>query len=213
MKTSEFSDSDLIRDFQNGCNESFETLLSRYETKVHNLATRLTRNAEDAEEVLQDVFVTIYRKIGSFEGKSQFSSWLYRVTVNTAFMKLRKRKQDQAMALEDFSPQMYANAIYQQSHCMLRCDSRAEGNEVRKALERAITKLPEDYRAVFILRDIDGLSNEEASKVLNLSVPAIKSRLHRSRIILRKRLKKVFEDYAHAQITPSFWVRSIRQAA
>jgi RNA polymerase sigma-70 factor (ECF subfamily) len=94
MPVQKSSDLELIADFKAGNQQSFEELINRYSNKVFSLATRLTRNTEDAEEVLQDVFVTVHRKIGSFEGKSSFSSWLYRVTVNAAFMKLRKRRQD-----------------------------------------------------------------------------------------------------------------------
>jgi RNA polymerase sigma-70 factor (ECF subfamily) len=91
MQIKKKSDLDLVRDFRKGDQLAFEELLSRYSNKVFSLASRLTRNNEDAEEVLQDVFVTVHRKIAGFEGKSSFSSWLYRVTVNAAFMKLRKR--------------------------------------------------------------------------------------------------------------------------
>ena len=101
MPTQKKSDLELIVEFQKGDQRSFEELISRYSNKVFSLASRLTRNTEDAEEVIQDVFVTVHRKIGGFEGKSSFSSWLYRVTVNAAFMKLRKRKQDQTVPLED----------------------------------------------------------------------------------------------------------------
>src|SRR5262249_17257157 len=91
IEIKDLEDEKLIINFTKGCQLSYEELIRRYETKVHNLAMRLTRNAEDAEEVLQDVFVTVYRKIEGFEGKAKFSSWLYRITVNAAFMKLRKR--------------------------------------------------------------------------------------------------------------------------
>lgn len=193
----EDSDAALIKSFRAGSNESFELLIRRYETKVHNLAMRLTRNAEDAEEVLQDVFVTVYRKINGFEGKAKFSSWLYRITVNAAFMKLRKRKQDQSVPLDDMLPHMQNKAITQKNAFGARSDVRAVNNEIRFALETAINKLPDEYRAVFILRDIDGLSNKEVGDILQLSIPAVKSRLHRSRLMLRRRLRRFYEDYSN----------------
>jgi len=194
---SEMEDNTLIERFRGGCALSYEELITRYETKVHNLAMRLTRNAEDAEEVLQDVFVTVYRKIEGFEGKAKFSSWLYRITVNAAFMKLRKRKQDQSVSLDDMQPHMQNKVLAQKTGFNILSDARAVSNEIRLALEGAINKLPDDYRAVFILRDIDGLSNKEVGEILSLSIPAVKSRLHRSRLMLRKRLRKFYEDFRH----------------
>jgi RNA polymerase sigma-70 factor (ECF subfamily) len=189
------SDEELIAKFTKGCIFSYEELVKRYETKVHNLSMRLTRNPEDAEEVLQDVFITVYRKISGFEGKSKFSSWLYRITVNAAFMKLRKKKQDQTVSLDDMLPHLQNKAITQMNAFGARSDSLATNNEIRALLEGAIAKLPDDYRAVFILRDMDGLSNKEVGKILDLSIPAVKSRLHRSRLMLRKKLRKFYEDY------------------
>lgn len=197
MKDEATTDEQLIERFTSGCMLSFEQIIKRYETKVHNLAMRLTRNPEDAEEVLQDVFVTVYRKIEGFQGKSKFSSWLYRITVNAAFMKLRKKKQDRNVSLEDMVPHARDRAIGNQSSHSSFCDSRAVNTELRDALETAIKKLPDEYRAVFILRDIDGLSNKEVSDILDLSIPAVKSRLHRSRLMLRRRLKKVHEDFVN----------------
>lgn len=190
------TDEVLIAKFSKGCEQSFAEIIARYETKVHNLAMRLTRNPEDAEEVIQDVFITVYRKISSFEGKAKFSSWLYRITVNAAFMKLRKKKQEKAISLDDVMSSIENQPITQPNAFGARADSLAIDNEVRTALEGAIGKLPEDYRAVFVLRDVDGLSNKEVSDILGLSIPAVKSRLHRSRIMLRKRLRKFYEDFS-----------------
>ncbi len=209
----EISDLELIAQFRKGCTTSFEAIVSRYETKVHNLAMRLTRNAEDAEEVLQDVFVTVYRKIEGFEGKAKFSSWLYRITVNAAFMKLRKRKQDQSISLDDMLPHLQNKAITQKNAFGACSDSLALNNEIKDALEAAIKKLPDDYRAVFILRDIDGLSNKEVGEILGLSIPAVKSRLHRSRLMLRKRLRRFYEDYINDSKIVSFGPQMIKKAA
>ena len=211
LKTME--DLDLIDRFKKGCQFSYEELITRYETKVHNLAMRLTRNAEDAEEVLQDVFVTVYRKIEGFEGKAKFSSWLYRITVNAAFMKLRKRKQDQSVSLDDMLPHLQNKAITQKNAFGANSDALALNNEIKDALEGAINKLPDDYRAVFVLRDIDGLSNKEVGEILTLSIPAVKSRLHRSRLMLRKRLRKFYEDYVTESKVVSIGPRLMKQAA
>jgi RNA polymerase sigma-70 factor (ECF subfamily) len=193
MATKRKSDLDLIEEFRKGEQGSFEELLSRYSSKVFSLASRLTRNTEDAEEVLQDVFVTVHRKIAGFEGKSSFSSWLYRVTVNAAFMKLRKRKQDISVSLEDIVQQSQTVAALKSPESAF-VDSQSIRNQMLEALEVAIRKLPDDYRPVFILRDVDGLTSREVSKILDLTVPAVKSRLHRSRLMLRRRLTRFFDE-------------------
>ena len=188
------SDLELIAEFQEGKHESFEELIQRYSNKVFSLASRLTRNSEDAEEVLQDVFVTVYRKIAGFEGKASFSSWLYRVTVNAAFMKLRKRRQDHSVPLEDLLQQVQTvPALRSPDHTHV--DALSIRHQMLEALEAAIQRLPDEYRPVFILRDVDGLTSREVGKILELTVPAVKSRLHRSRLMLRKKLQKFYNEY------------------
>ena len=196
------SDLELIEEFKAGDHSSFEELISRYSVKAFSLATRLTRNVEDAEEVLQDVFVTVYRKIDGFQGKSTFSSWLYRVTVNAAFMKLRKKKQDQAISMEDVLPQLQNSPSLRSSE-HTEGDKAAMRNQVTAALEDAIGKLPEEYRPVFILRDVDGLSSREVGKILSISIPAVKSRLHRSRLMIRKRLSQFYKEYSTGDSIPA----------
>lgn len=187
------SDLELIADFQKGNESSFEELLQRYSSKVYSLASRLTRNNEDAEEVLQDVFVTVYRKIAGFEGKASFSSWLYRVTVNAAFMKLRKRRQDHSVSLEDLMTQIHVVPALRSPETA-HVDSLSIKHQMLEALEQAIQKLPDEYRPVFILRDVDGLTSREVGKILDLTVPAVKSRLHRSRLMLRRKLQRYYAD-------------------
>lgn len=209
----EDSDNILVGKFRVGCEASFETLLRKYETKVYNLAMRLTRNVEDAEEVLQDVFVTVYRKIDGFEGKAKFSSWLYRITVNAAFMKLRKRKQEASLALDELLPQINSRAVSEHCSSGSRSDFMTVNKEIRDVLEGAIGRLPDDYRAVFILRDIDGLSNKEVGEILELTIPAVKSRLHRSRLMLRKRLRRYYQDYSNAQKVIALGMQMMKSAA
>ena len=204
MKDKKISDMSLIEQIRGGSMEAFEELLSRYEAKVFNLAMRFTRNQEDAEEVLQDVFATIYKKIDGFQGKSAFSSWLYRVIVNAAFMKLRKRKQHNTVSIEDLSPAVKQFCLDKEQVYGNRSDSMSINRELRDMIQNAIDKLPEQYRAVFVLRDVDGLSNQEVGEILQLSVPAVKSRLHRSRLMLRKRLQRYYDDYTGVKM----WVRS-----
>jgi RNA polymerase sigma-70 factor (ECF subfamily) len=188
------TDIELIARFQKGDQAAFEELISRYSAKAFGLALRLVKNEEDAEEVLQDVFVTVYRKIDGFEGKSSFSSWLYRVTVNAAFMKLRKKRQDKTVALEEVLAQVAETPIMHSPRAT-EGDCAAERAKVTRALEEAIGNLPEEYRPVFVLRDVDGLTSKEVGKILNISIPAVKSRLHRSRLLVRKTLCNFYDEY------------------
>ena len=191
MKEKKITDTMLIKDFKKGSMVAFEEIITRYESKVFNLAMRFTRNQEDAEEVVQDVFTTLYKKIDGFQGKSAFSSWLYRIVVNAAFMKLRKRRQNTAVYIEDMvqEQKLDHDALF-----VSRSDSITMNREVREIMANAINRLPEQYRNVFVLRDIDGLSNEEVSELLELSIPAVKSRLHRSRLMLRRKLLRLYRD-------------------
>lgn len=196
----QLDDQELVERFsKKSCELSFIELTERYKTKAYNLCMHLTKNKEDAEEVLQDVFATVYRKIDSFEGQSKFSSWLFRITVNAAYMKLRKRKQDRTVSWEDMLPTISNQALNDNAYGA-RTDDFAINNQIRVALQDALLKIPEEYRAVFILRDIDGLPNKDVGEILNLSIPAVKSRLHRSRTMLKKRLKRFYEDYSAGSI-------------
>ena len=188
------SDGELIKEFGRGNQQAFEELMSRYTAKAYSLALRLVRSQEDAEEVLQDVFVTVFRKIDGFEGKSSFSSWLYRVTVNASFMKLRKKRQDRTISMEEVLPQIQDSPVMRGSESQ-EGDTATQRSQVTHVLEQAIGKLPDEYRPVFVLRDIDGLSSKEVGKILNISIPAVKSRLHRSRLMIRKRLGEFYEEY------------------
>lgn len=193
------SDLELVAKIKCGDDLAFQEIMGRYTQKVYNLAMRLTRNVEDTEEVLQDVFVTVYKKINSFEGKSQFSSWLYRVTANTAFMKLRRRKNTESVSFEEVSGDVKENLVGQAPD-ETSIDYMSTKHELRSLLESSIQRLPSEYRNIFILRDVDGLSNEEVGEMLSLTVPAVKSRLHRARLILRKRLARYYEDYSRSEV-------------
>lgn len=193
--TPEMTESELVAGLRNRDARSFEELISRFSEKVLHLAMRLTRNEADAEEVVQEVFLSVFRRIELFEGKAALSSWIYRITANTAFMRLRKRKQHAAISMEDVQP------VVRESWTSGRSDEAdttylSTRHELRAALQQAVERLPEEYRMIFVMRDVDGLSNEEVGDVLGMSVAAVKSRLHRSRLMLRKKLERFYEDYA-----------------
>ena len=187
-------DLELVEEFKNGSVEAFNELVEKHQSKVDNLSLKFTKNIEDAEEVLQDVFSTIFRKIDGFKGDSAFTSWMYRMTVNASFMKLRKNNQKPTVHLEDLSRSIRQLYLNKDESYGSRSDSLIQSNELREILHEAVTKLPDQYKAVFILRDIDGLSNQEVGNILQLFIPAVKSTLHRSRLMLRKKLNRYWND-------------------
>lgn len=188
-------DIELIAKFRAGDSKAFEELLARYEEKAFRLAMRMTRDSEDAEEALQDAFTTVFRKIDGFKGESSFSSWFYRVTVNACLMKIRKRRQNRCIFFDDIEPHVNITSLLQASDSV-SSDHSMFIAQLRLALQEAIQELPEEYRSVFILRDIDGLSSKEVAQLLQLSVSAVKSRLHRSRLALRRTLAQVYREAA-----------------
>ena len=188
MQKVEKSDLDLVNEFIQGDQFSFEELIARYSSRVFNLALRFTKNREDAEEVLQDVFTTVFRKVNRFEGKSAFSSWIYRVTVNSCFMKLRKKRRSRTIFIEDVNPRIRDGWTSEESSTLNAIDVTYR-NQIREVVEKNVKALPDEYRGVFILRDIDGFTNVEVSKILGLTTPAVKSRLHRARALLKRKLK------------------------
>lgn len=193
--TSSESDQDLVERLKAGEEAAFEPLLARYQGKVFRLAMSMTRNQEDAEEVLQDVFLTVYRKITSFDGRSAFGTWLYRIAVNAALMKLRGRGPVQA-SIEEFLPQFTEDG----QHARMVVDwtpgpeEQLLRQERTQVVREAIEGLPPDYKAVLVLRDLEGLSNEEAAEAMGISVLAVKARLHRARLVLRGKLERYMTE-------------------
>jgi RNA polymerase sigma-70 factor (ECF subfamily) len=170
-----------------------EQLVERYVDRVYRLALRITGSNEDAEEVAQDALWAAGRKIHTFKGESAFGSWLYRITANAAYMKLRSRKaKANEIALDDVLPALDAGGVHFEpmDDWSQRVDEQALGGELRRVLEQAIDDLPPDYRTVLVLHDIEGVPNPEIAETLRLSLPAVKSRIHRSRLFLRKRLNQ-----------------------
>ncbi|HMO02927.1 MAG TPA: RNA polymerase sigma factor [Oligoflexia bacterium] len=187
-------DNALVQNILNGDQASFNALMERYVNKVKNLAFKITRNEDDTDEVVQDVFVTIYRKADRFAGRSAFSSWLYRVAANSSFMLLRKKRRQGSGCTDEFNPNIIERSELAESFAR-EIERYSVRYELREELERAIAELPEEYRTVFLLRDVDGLSNDQTAKVLDVTLPAVKSRLHRARLLLREKLEKFYAEY------------------
>lgn len=194
-KEKTLTDLELIKLLRKGDLKALEEIVEKYETKIFNLAMKFMGSQEDAEEVSQDVFLTLYQKASSFKGNSAFSSWLYRITVNSAFMKLRKRKRDMSISINDLSTPNQRDWLERDTSYHSCSETKVVNTELTGILNKAILKLPQRYRSVFVLKDIDGLSNQEVSSLLDLSMPAVKSRLHRARLMLQKRLTVCYKDY------------------
>lgn len=184
------TDEELVQRAQRDDDRSFGELVTRYETKVYSLALKMLRNPEDAEDVLQETFLRAYRGIKSFQGHSTFSTWIYRITANSALMKLRK-KQLPTVSIDDADEREAPINIADWAPGPVE---RLMSEETRKAMEDAIEALPPEFRQVFILRDVEELSNAEVADVLDLSVAAVKSRLHRARLKVRNRLAQYFNE-------------------
>jgi RNA polymerase sigma-70 factor (ECF subfamily) len=174
---------------------AFEQLLDRYEDKIFRLAYRFVRNETEAKEILQDTFLSIWRKLDTFKGDSQFGSWLYRVAANTALMRLRSQRRHPEISTEEL-PVGYLDNYGQVpsigENWSKRPDEELQSEELRRHIQASVDALPEIYRTVFLLRDVEGLSTEETGEILGISVPTVKTRLHRARIALRDAITQYF---------------------
>jgi len=191
----DLSDQVLVDKVKKGDYQAFEALVNRYEGKVYRLSMRMLRNQEDAEDALQEAFLQVYRGLKSFEGRSTFSTWLFRLATNVCLMKIRHRETEPAklLPLEDYLPQHEDGEHPQIQKWPERPEDVLLNKESREKMLEALEELPAEYRAVFILRDVEGLSNVEAGETLGISVAAVKSRLHRARLTLRGMLAGYFE--------------------
>ncbi len=168
-----------------------ERLVETFADRVYRLALRITGSPQDAEEAAQDALWTAVRKIQTFKGESAFGSWLYRIAANAAYQKLRSRRAKAAeIALDDVLPALDDGGRHFEpmDDWSNRVDERALQGELRRVLTEAIDALPPDYRTALVLHDVEGLSNPDIAETLGLSLPAVKSRVHRSRLFVRKRL-------------------------
>ncbi len=183
------SDEALISAAKKGDRKAFASLVRRYEDTVYRFAFKLCRDREKAEETFQDTFINVFRKLSSFDGKSKFSTWLYSIVANNCLMRHRKRRirelEDPLEVLDHPEVTEDGRFIQHIAHWPETPADAVLKHELRDVLEGAIRRLPEDYRVVFVLRDIEGRSTEETAEVLGISVEATKSRLRRGRAVLR----------------------------
>ena len=187
------NDEDLVRRAQGGDTRAFDELVRRYRDKVYRLSFKILRHEEDAAEALQDAFLSAYRGIKSFKVESTFSTWLYRIATNASLMKYRKRREGH-VSLEQSQNTDENAEMLQIPDWSTQPLKELLDSETREVMDEGIQRLPEELRTVFILRDIEDLSNAEVAQILDLTVAAVKSRLHRARIALRDRLTRYFAD-------------------
>src|SRR5712692_3119605 len=184
-------DAALVAQLRRGDAGAAEALVGTYGDRVYRLALRITGNASDAEEVVQDALWTASRKIDTFRGAAAFGSWVYRITANAAYQKLRgRRSQRHEVSWDDLVPAFdeqgqHAEVAVDWSR---RLKDPAIDGELNSILSAVIDELPADYRTAFVLHDVEGLSNPEIAETLHVKLSAIKSRVHRARLFLRRRL-------------------------
>ena len=186
----QIDESDLIIKAQAGDRKALSGLVNNYERTVYNFAFKICRDPEKAENTMQETFLSMIKSLHQFDGKSKLSTWLYRIVMNHCLMELRKKKHN-IISLDDEESEIPEDKLIPDWSNVP--SDVTENAELKEILDKAINKLSLDYRVVFILRDVNGLSTEETASIADLSVPAVKSRLHRARAFLRNELSKVLE--------------------
>lgn len=179
-------DSALVASAAGGDTAAFEALVERHRNRVYGLALRMLSSEDDAAEVVQESFISAYRNLAHFRGDAQFGSWLTRIAANHALMKLRHRKV--VGAVEESLDEPHFNergTLTDEVASLPDGETSAINHELRTAIEAAAARLGDEYREVFVLRDLEGMSYEEIAELTGISVPAVKSRLHRARLSLR----------------------------
>lgn len=184
---------DLVTRARSGEISAFNDLVRKYERKIYRLAKNITQNDEDAEDVLQETFLKAYEHLGDFQGNSKFYTWIVRIGVNEALMKLRKRKSDRTVPLDEPVDTGEETVVREIAVWDEDPEQKFSQDELGRILNEAVQSLKPAFRTVFVLRDIEELSTEETAQALNISIPAVKSRLLRARLQLREKLTRFFK--------------------
>lgn len=185
-------ESSLVARAKAGDGAAFSKLVERYERKIFRLAKHITQNEEDAEDVLQDAFLKAFEHLQGFQEQSKFYTWLVRIAVNEALMRLRKRRSGPVYSLDE-AVDTGEETVSREIAVWDNPEQRYSQEELRGILQQAMDSLPPIFRTVFLLRDVEELSTEETAEVLGISVPAVKSRLLRARLQLRDKLTRYFK--------------------
>jgi RNA polymerase sigma-70 factor (ECF subfamily) len=193
-------DAALVAELRAGDAKAYERFVRENAPRVLGVARRMMRNDEDARDVVQDAFLSAFRHIGDFDGHSRLASWLHKIAVNAALMKLRAKRRRPEESIEELLPKFLADGNHEQepSPWAIGGEAATASAELRKAVRRAIDELPDLYRDVVLLRDIEDFSTEEAARALGITIPALKTRLHRARLALRERLDDLLRELGGA---------------
>ncbi len=196
VQTRAQEDAELLDLILRGDPQGVENLFNLYHSRVYSLAMSILRNESDAEEVAQDVFLTVVRKAGSFKRNSALYSWIYRICVNACQMRRRRTKRAEVVSIEEFLPVFTKEGAFARpvEDWSREVEKKILDKELGKMIARLSDNLTEKYRLAFLLCDVQGFSYEETARVLDLSIPAVKSRLHRARLYMRERLGRYLRD-------------------
>jgi RNA polymerase sigma-70 factor (ECF subfamily) len=184
----------LVQAAKGGDLEAFSELVNRYDRNIFRIAQHITHNEEDAQDVVQDAFLKAYQNLEQFQGNSKFYTWLVRIAVNEALMKLRRRRNDRTVSLDEDVETEDGSIPREVADWAPNPEQLYRQSELSDILKKVIQGLSPGFRTVFVLRDVEGMSTEETAEMLGLSVPAVKSRLLRARLQLRERLAKYFKS-------------------
>jgi len=187
-----YDDMALVQACKEGDTAAFEQLVKRYDTRLFRIAQHITHNREDAQDAVQDAFLKAFRNLTQFRGNSQFSTWLTRIAVNESLMKLRKQRHSKEFSIDDDFQSEDDSPASQLADWSPNPEELYRGSELRTILRNELQELPPGLRVVFVLRDIEGLTTEEAAEVLESTAVAVKARLWRARVKLREALSKYF---------------------
>ncbi|HLN57161.1 MAG TPA: sigma-70 family RNA polymerase sigma factor [Thermoanaerobaculia bacterium] len=195
------ADLDLVRRIKAGDDRAFEEMVSRYHARVYSLSYGVLRNSQDAEEATQDAFLTLYRKIGTFDESRKFFSWFYRVALNSAYSRARRRPSLPTVAIEDRLPRFSGDGHFAADvpDWSVAIEDQAVARELAARAGEFIAELPPAYRDVIWMSDVEGMTAGEIAETLDISIPAFKSRLHRARLSVRQRLAEVAGPHIRAE--------------
>ncbi len=189
-------DFDLIQSINAGEVDKFQDLVKRYDQKLYNFSLRMCRDHSDAEDMVQETFINVFRYLKDFRYESKFKNWLYKVAASTCIKKRRKSKfaPEKELSLDEFRPSDEAETPDRVPEWALMPLDKVLNEELAGAINRGILAIPKKYRMVIVLRDIEGFSTAETAQILNISPANVKVRLHRARLYLRDKLKGYFEN-------------------
>ena len=169
-------------------------LVDAYSGKMYNLAMGILKNPQDAEDVVQDTLLQVFEKIETFRGEAALSSWMYRIALNFAYMKIRKKKRDSYIPIDEYMPQFKKDGMHLSpaENWSDKTENSVMRKELAGLLKESIDSLPEKYKITLTLRDVEGFSTEETAEITGMTIPAVKSRLHRARLFLREKLSDYY---------------------